>query len=184
MTSDDWDFYRNSTKSCVWVVSGPMNTWTLLLHNTTLQGGLVLRSSKTFYALSKFCFRLCLNIQCFVALSHVCSFASITNMLAKVGFFLLDEKNLIETKKLLYEIWSWSFAWDELSRNLKPQRCWLSKPGFVAISLKSGPKSKFWTIFLLCASFCEYVCQHGNLNMYSQVGHIITEMVTTLPSQW
>ena len=171
MTSDDWDFYKNSTKSCVWVVSGPMNTWTLLLHNTTLQGGLVLRSSKTFYALSKFCFRLCLNIQCFVTLSHVCSFALITNMFGRVGFYLLDDKDLRETKKLLYEIWSWSFAWDEPSHNLKPQRCWLSKPGFVVISLTSGP---IWVVqrensgpFFLCAFFCESVCQHGNLKMYS-----------------
>ena len=64
----------------------------------------MLRSSKTFYALSKFCFRLCLDIQCFVTLSHVCSFALITNMFGRVGFYLLDDKDLTETKKLLYVI--------------------------------------------------------------------------------
>ena len=44
----------------------------------------------------------------------MCFFALITNMLANVGFYLLDEKNLTETKKLLHTA-VWCKGLSELS---------------------------------------------------------------------
>ena len=88
-----------------------------------------------------------------------------------------------------------------LGKNLRPQRCWRSKPGFVVISLTSGQiwvvhyewsnmSGPIWVVqkansgpFFFCVpSFVSLSVNTATWKCTRKVGHIIAGMVTTLAS--